>query len=441
MSRVKFFGRLYRCNAKAAPDNHGYTVEEMASANLKGKPIWVEHREPSVGEIVDHWVDKDGWLCITGEVYPRERIGELHDNVRSRIKNGELKELSIHWTGRKDASGKISSESKQFIEASLTSKGFYEGTKLISVAASANSNRQEVYQARGEIEMAEQPASEQDIMALIDEHEQKTGFRIDPNELRGRDSLSLAMYFMDANNKVKQTSEQSFQQERKQLQKQSSLTKAERERLAKYEAAEEEQRKRYAAANLARVEPIFEQIKDEIPEQERAQMQEALKAIAQNPDVGALWKIQEAFDNKLNFYRERAEKSSKELARQKKDYISLRKEVDEMRAQMESAQQQTVEVEASLKRSHTVGSDHTAKRQQMEKLSEAKGEVVEETASEFDQKLNRLYPRATSVPSTFDLSDSTNQKFLETLNSLQSQMNLGAGLPTFVGKGYNAPRF
>ncbi len=150
---VEFWGRLYQGKAQRDLKNMELSVEDLLKmGNLKGKPVWNEHNAQTgnIGEILNSWVDaRDKWLWVHGRLHGPDQIGEqLFKELREKLINGELPDISLHWVAQADAKTEVVDPStRAIIEVSLTKEGLFDGTNLLSVAAHADSKTKTLHVA------------------------------------------------------------------------------------------------------------------------------------------------------------------------------------------------------------------------------------------------------------------------------------------------------
>ena len=142
--RPRFTGRLLKGVAVADELGADVTVDELRAVNLRGAPLRFEHSEftGQVGEIVDSYVDSDGWLWISGELYSESERphAELPGWLRQKLRSGELSSLSISHEYERDPTTRKRVGPRVFREASLVKRGKYLGTHVVSVQASEKSS-------------------------------------------------------------------------------------------------------------------------------------------------------------------------------------------------------------------------------------------------------------------------------------------------------------
>lgn len=142
--RPRFTGRLLKGAAVADELGIDVTVDELRAVNLRGAPLRFEHSAftGQVGEIVDSYVDKDGWLWISGELYSESErpYAELPGWLRQKLRSGELSSLSISHEYEHNPATRRRVGPRVFREASLVARGKYEGTHIVAVQASGSSS-------------------------------------------------------------------------------------------------------------------------------------------------------------------------------------------------------------------------------------------------------------------------------------------------------------
>jgi len=431
-------GRVYPGKKTPQPDNFGFTVDELKqlsdSNKLVGKPIWLEHKEPAIGEINRAWVDDAGFLCVWADLYDAERLGnaELYASIQKQIANKELPDFSIHWVGQRDASGKVIQGSKTFLEASLTREGAYGNTSVFSSAASKDSKTTVIASGTGKVAMEQQEVQQMFNEAGL-EH-------IDASKLAGMGAVQIGALFAA---EVQKAKDQAAREVESRLAPQASMSDAERTRLEQLEKAEtrrqelyEEQKKKYGERESKLVPQVFEGIKHMIPEEEHKKMQEHLTEVASELSGEPYWSVMKMYSKLASDRKEDLDKSAAAQHKLTKNNNALMKEIHEMKinlAAAEKAAPQTVEQTASKRSSAKVGFTPEAvpKRQKAEKPAQAEGkEKVEEAASAMSLLEQHWFPKALAVPKGYNMEDESARSFLAFVQEKHQSMGpLGAGLP------------
>jgi len=139
----EFDGVLYK--ARDAPEKGELTLtsDELKKLNVVGEPIFVEHDEKmgKVGVIVRCSFEAPNFL-ITGCINTENE--KLRNSIRNQLKTGELSDLSIGFSALQCTSTGNFTD-KQFNEASLVKKGFYDGTNIVRVCASQKGNFKKIF--------------------------------------------------------------------------------------------------------------------------------------------------------------------------------------------------------------------------------------------------------------------------------------------------------
>lgn len=431
---VRFFGKLYHGSLDSHKNPLGFSVDELKELNIVGKPIWLEH-DPDIGEvgsIDDAWVDTEGWLCIKGSLNSDHK---MHEKIRKQLVHKELVDLSIHLIGKKDSNGRVIPESRSFLEASLTTQGRFEGTHLLSVAASQTDNTHHYttkpsYGASLTFEMN----TERELEEAISEIRKKHDIEISPDEIRGLDSLQTALLVADKLDLKRRVFEEANSKEKDELMQKSSIAEAERNELEEYRRMRAEQEKEYAAREQKQADEDFQLIADDLPESEREQYREALKATAGNVNTAGIWDIVKVFAKKAKDNKGRADILSKDSAKQRKEYNLLQNERDDLKSKFETSNQQAVDLQASMKR-RDVGVDPSQLGKRKETATpDAKtqdgGEVVHEQASYKVAIADRWFPNTFKKPRMG--TDEAGESFLATLDGIARSTKLKAGeLPRY----------
>lgn len=425
-------GRVYPGHTTPKEDNFGFTVDELKglvdSGRLVGKPIWLEHKEPTIGEINRAWVDDAGYLCIWADLYDAERLGneELYESVQSQIRNKELKDFSIHWVGSRDTSGRVIQDSKTFLEASLTTEGAYKNTSVFSQAASKDSNTTVIAHGHGKVAM-----DIGEVQQMISD----AGLNLDAQQFNGMGAAQIAALLLG---EVAKAKDQAAKETEAKLAPQASMTDADRaelEELRKHREAQqkmmEEEKKKYAERESKNVDPVFEGIKHLVPEEDQKKFHEDLSMLASETSAANYWSGFKMYSELAAKQKQEIEQGIKEKVKLTKDYNSLLKEHREMKmAKTEpAAQPQAVETASKQRTSGSVGfkADSAPKRQKSE--NPQTGEKVEEQASLFAQQEAAWFPKAFATPRGYNTEDESARAFLSFVQEKQQSMTLGAGLP------------
>jgi hypothetical protein len=445
-------GRVYQGLKEPAPDNYGYTIDELkemcATKSLKGKPILLEHEGEPIGEIGKTWVDDAGFLVIYANLYDAETLGnqELYEDVQKRVANRELSDFSIHWKGSRDKTTKVvRPTSKSFLEASLTTEGFYNNTKLLSVAASADSNSEVVAQGCGKIIM-----DQSDIQSML----QENGLgHLNAAEFNGMSAAQFAAILAQEAAKAK---DEAAKQVEERLAPQSAMTDAERQELESFRKMKEEQEKRYAEEaeryrerEVKNVDSIFDGIKHMVPEEQHAAFKDNLGELAGQMSAKTYWDAFKLYNQVALDRQAKIDEYVKREAKFTKDNNALMKEARELKMQLgaaELAQQNTAVEQAASKRKAGVGFTPTSapKRQIVEKApaktdAESGDEVVEEQASALTKLEQAWFPKAFAVPNGYDTTDEAARNFLSFVQEKQQSMSLGIGQPLIKQNDFRGP--
>ena len=132
----EFEGKLYRARDHPKQGELAYTAAELRKLKVVNGPICIEHdyKLGKVGRIKASRYEHP-WLYITGVIDTDDT--DVREEVRSGLRSGRLGELSIGFHAALGDDGVF--RDKTFDEASLVARGFYEGTKIVAVCASAAS--------------------------------------------------------------------------------------------------------------------------------------------------------------------------------------------------------------------------------------------------------------------------------------------------------------
>jgi phage terminase small subunit len=428
-------GRVYPGHKTPKADNYGYTIDELKelanSQRLIGKPIWLEHREPAIGEINRAWVDPGGFLCVWADLFDAARLDneELYNSIQRGIKDEELKFFSIHWIGQRDSSGVVIQDSKTFLEASLTTEPAYEGTSVFSQAASKGSNTAVIAHGQGKVIM-----DINEVQAMLNEN----GLDIDANMLAGYGPAQIGALIAGEVAKARDTA---VKETESKLAPQASMTDTERSRLEELEKREEqreklhgEEMKRYAERESKNVDGVFEVITHMVPEEDQKQFKEDLAELAASMSAQKYWAMFKMFREIANQRQTEVEQGIKIHAKLTKDNTALMKEMREMKMQTSNAEQAQTPVEQAASKRSNVGFDPktTPKRQKSEKKSEEPGEKVEEEASALKMFERQAFPLAFGTPKGYNMEDESARNFLAFVQEKQQSMTLGTGLPMIV---------
>jgi len=444
-------GRVYQGLKEPAADNYGYTVAELkemcAAKTLKGKPIWLEHEEPAIGKIGKAWVDDAGYLCVWAKLHDAETLGnpKLYEDVQKRLANRELGDFSIHWKGSRDkTTGIVRQSSKSFLEASLTTEGFYKNTKVFSVAASADSNSEVIAQGCGKIIM-----DQNDIQSLL----QENGLgHLNAAEFNGMSAAQFAALLAQESAKAK---DEAVKQVEERLAPQSAMTDAERQELEKFRKMQEEQQKRYEEEadkyrerELKNVDPIFEGIKHMVPEEEHANFKENLTELAGQMTAQTYWNGFKLYNQLAQDRQAKIDEYVKREAKFSKDNNALMKEVRDVKMQLgaaELASQNSAVEQAASKRKAGLNFNpgSAAKRQDTSnpptKTTGNDEEAVEEQASVLTKIEQAWFPKAFGVPNGYNTDDEAARNFLSFVQEKQQSMTLGIGQPMVTQNDFRGP--
>lgn len=443
---VEFWGKLYQGKPQRDLKNMDFTVDDLkAMGKLSGIPIWLEHnaKTGNIGTILDSWVDaRDGWLWIHGRLNGPEVIGaEFHEQLRAKLVNGELPDLSIHWVGQADANTDIvDPNTKAVIEASLTKEGFFNGTNLLSVAAHRNSSTKTLHVQQPGHRLSLTPPQQnaslsfimsQDLQTIVEDIKKRTGVDLTPEEVRriapdgsGMDGALLVL------NKLTELSEKKdneLTEREREIRAQAELHSEEKQELEQLRKWREHAEQQYASEQSKIAEELFGVIEKRVPEAKREAVKEQLMTTASRTDYAPIFEIVKLFGQDASEKGKLASDYSKQIARSKKEYQDLVKERDNLAQQTAATQQ--VEVAASANSSRRgIDRDSMHKRDQSPKRTssdeKAKSKTVEQMASRQASAANFYFAKAIGV------GDASGDEFASTLNSLVQNTQLKPGLPT-----------
>jgi hypothetical protein len=449
MSRpVRFWGRLYQGQKQRDPKNMHFSIDDLQKmGSLKGKPIWLEHNAATgnIGEILESWVDaRDGWLWIQGELYGADRIGNMHEEIRSKLVDGKLPDLSIHWVGQADSNDVVDPSSKAIIEASLTKQGFFNGTNLLSVAAHRDSNRKTLHISEPGHSISLSPPRHfqfsanmsQDIQALVEDIKNRYGIEITAEDARkiapDGTGLDAALLVLDSKlNALSSKKKEEMSEKEMELLNRSRMSDEEKQELEKLRQWREQAEQQYAEEQGKVAQDLYSVIESRIPENKRSSIQEQLTKLASRSDYAPVFETLKLFGTAASESTKSADEYLKQITRSKKEYNTLLKERDTLAQSMQqasAAQPAQVEVGASssfaMKRGIDKAYEPPAKQIKQESLSKP----IEQMAS----------AEAASVYFTKALSNNSNDIFNSTLDSLVASAKLKPGMPTFIPKtGFN----
>lgn len=406
-----FWGRLYQAKTRRDPLNQDFTVEDMRRIKLKGTPVWIEHNGNggSVGEIIDSWIDsRDNWVWVRGQLHSREMLGSRYDEIAKRLNTHDLRDLSIHWTGQTESrdSNVVDPDTRTIIEVSLCKKGAFEGTNLLSVAASRIGNSQQLHvhlPAQQDISLTPPSAMSQDYRALKDTAKQRGVDLTDQqiNELLKHDpsgeegSLILWNYIMDqvAAKTVKETANK---QEEERV---AALNEAEYEEYQRLKEFKEGHDAAYAKEQSIIKDEIFEFYKGrKASDEEREHYLKELTALSQRPELGTVW-------NQVKETARSDMENATALKETNKQLKAAQKQLEELRQAPPAAQ--TVEVQANERgRGVAKIASTLQKRDESPKRAgnQSTGKTITVEASARAAMANNYFPAA-----AHDMSDTLGQ--------------------------------
>lgn len=430
-------GRMYPGKAVPEEDNYGYTIAELKekvdSGDLVGRPLWLEHSPPAIGEFEKAWMDPGGYLCVWANLYPPDRISKpgLYERVQEGVHSGKYRDFSIHWSGTRNRAGIVEQDSKVFIEGSLTEAGAHQGTHVFSVAASEKDRSSRVTRSLyGNLVM-----DMQEVQKMLTDN----GIQIDAQKLQNISPVQIAAFIAAEVAKAKDSSAKEVEAK---LAPQTNLTETERQRLQLFEKQEEqriklvkEKTERYAEKEKKNVAGVFEAIKDMVPEEEHKSLQEDLGVIATDPAAKSYWNVYKLMTQRIGDKQKTVDEATKAVTKLSKDNTHMMKELREKQqhAPPEPAPRQVVEEVASAKRNANIGVPKTldAKRQKVDVPTVA-GTKVEEEASALSKMESQMYPQAFAVPHGYDMEDEAASTFISFIHEKQRNVMLGAGQPLLV---------
>jgi len=384
---IEFDGRLYKGSAVRDAKNMNYTVDDLRAMNLSGTELWLEHNKSDgvIGTIVNNWVDPENWLCVHGRLHPPQQLGrERHESLRQRLRNGELRDLSIHWFGSADRhTGVVDPQSKCIVEVSLTKKGLFEGTHLLSVAAASDSqNRPVLHYATSALNMAQGGVVNISDQVTLEE---KLGIRFTDEERQAMAGLTSEQIALYALNKVMETRGGVINGASNNSANEAELNAmraqaAQAQELAAKVAAFE---KDYAEQNLEKNKPLFELLnKSGQPKEKLELFTQGLTEILSNPERKHTAELLGIFASGALAHQ----KSTAELNRANKQLAEFQK------AQAQAQQPQFEGV--GQKR----GIDKTAPTPEMSAPKFAAGQQPVEVAASLEaayrNEVNQAFPRA-----------------------------------------------
>lgn len=442
---VEFWGKLYQGKAVRDVKNMDFTVDDLkAMGKLKGIPIWLEHnaKTGNIGTILDSWVDaRDGWLWVHGRLNSPEEIGEeFHEQLRSKLVNGELPDLSIHWVGQADAATDVVDPStKAVIEASLTKEGFFNGTNLLSVAAHRNSSSKTLHVQQPGHRLSLQPppnyrtvtrtfSMSQDLQTLMEDIKTRTGVELTPEEVRriapDGNGLDAALVVLDKLTQMKEKSDSELTAREREIRAQAELHGEEKEELERLRQWKEQAEQSYAQEQSKIAEEMFGVVEKRLPEDKREAVKEQLKATASRTDYAPFWELVKLYGQSAAENGKLATDYSKQIARSKKEYQDLVKERDSLAQQTAATQQ--VEVSASSFASRRgIDRDSAHRRDASPKRgSDEKSKTVEQMASRKAAVASHFFPNAIGA------GGATGDEFGSVLENLVNNTKLQPGLPT-----------
>jgi hypothetical protein len=447
---VEFWGRLYQGKEKRDIKNMDFSIDDLKQlGDLKNTPIWLEHdaRQGNIGKIIKSWVDpRDGWLWIHGCLNSPEEIGaEFHAEIKQKLVNGQLPDLSIHWVGEADsATDVVEPTSKVVIEASLTKQGFFKGTNLLSVAASANSSKKTKH-FRASYHLTLEPpknttkqvgfAMSQDLQTIIADIKKRHGVDITPEQARhiAPDGTGIdgALLVLNKLTELSEKKEQAMSAKEMEILNRSRMEQEEREELEKLRQWREQAEKSYAEEQGKIADDMFSVIANRVPEDRKGAIQEQLKTAASRSDYAQFWDLVKLFGQSAAENGKLATDYSKQIARSKKEYQDLMKDRESMMEQAGATQ--TVEVQNSMY-SAKRGIDKDAQNSQAKKTkNEAPTKPVEQAASAEVARANYYFSKAIGV-------NSRNDEFSSALDKLANETKLPIGVPIVDWshyRGYN----
>jgi len=448
---VEFWGKLYQGKPQRDLKNMDFTVQDLKDmGDLRGMPIWLEHnaKTGNIGKILKSWVDpRDGWLWVHGRLKGPEKIGaEFHQELRGKLVNGELPDLSIHWVGTADATTDVVDPStKAVIEASLTKEGFFKGTNLLSVAAHADTKTKTLHvQQPGHRISLQPPASNmsQDAQTLIEDIKKKTGVEITQEELRriAPDGTGIEGALLVLDTKLNQLSAMKSEEmsaKERELVGKSLMSEEEKSELEQLRQFRENAEKQYAEEQGQIADEMFNVIEKRIPEDKREPIKKSLMQASSRSDYAPIFEIVKLFGQAAAENGNKAKDYEKQIARSKKDYLDLVKERDSLSQQQ--ATQQQVEVSASrytsgrgVDRTSSHKRDASPKRSN-DKAANRDSKPVEQMASAETAQANFYFGKA------IGLGEGQNE-FGSALDKLASEAKLTPGLPMVDWshyRGYN----
>lgn len=402
-----FTGKLYPTDNPDDP--HGFSREEAKRTDLRGKPIWIEHSPPAVGEIKQSGVDTNGYWNILFELYPEEKIGALYKDTRDKIKRGELNELSINWGAPYNTATNKLCGPRQVREGSLCKEGRFPGTNLLTVCASKeDSTNLTGYQSlKLEMEQPQQDTQQQqntaqeggDMQEYISRMSSELG--LDLSKFGAIDQQTqVAM--LKTISEQRESTKKEIEQEKEELMRQNQLT---RQKLEQFEREQEEANKKYAERETNLVEPLFKSIEKDLDKDQRENFLQALQNLAASPERAFEWHIIKTFRDKAEKLISDNKRSHTELDTVSKSYNELQKKHESALANIPS-QVSEINVQGSAK-----GFD--AKR--------AKTEAEQQAPEEPDTEVTYMEVLA-SKARTFSKHAPIFQRVPELTNSNQQQL-------------------
>ena len=429
---AEFWGRLYQGKLKRDLLNMEFSLEDLkAMTPLNGKPIWLEHnaKTGNIGVIHRSWVDTQGWLCIHGELYGPDVIGDLHYQIREKLVKGELPDLSIHWVGQADAiTDVVDIDTKAVIEASLTKEGAFKGTNLLSVAAHAYSKTKTLHIGLPGQRLSLQPlpSMSQDLKTTIEEME-KLGVTFTDEEVRriapdgtGVDGALLVLKKMTEMSDRKNTE---FGTKELDIMRKARMEDSEKKELEDLRAWREKAEESYATDQGKVAEDLYDSIEKRIPEADRKAIKEQIQVLSSKSDYSSAFNLLKLFGQSSIEQTKLANDYSKQMIRGKKDYNELLKERNDMNDKNATAVQQ-VEVTAhsmAVKR----GIDKSAETNAVKKtIIDPATKPVEQKASAEAAAANFYFAKAIGVTSS-------QHEFGASMDKMVEEGKLTAGtLPT-----------